>query len=72
MPLADDPAVGTILAKPVAARPPAPPSSVADAADRLGGSAPQIVIADARGAVLEHWTGYQVAWTMARDSFRHR
>ncbi len=26
----------------------------------------QVLIADSRGAVLEAWTGYQVAWTMAR------
>ena len=26
----------------------------------------QVVIDDASGAVLEHWTGFQVAWTMAR------
>jgi hypothetical protein len=26
----------------------------------------QVIIADANGAVLEQWTGFQVAWTMAR------
>ena len=26
----------------------------------------QVLIDDASGAVLEHWTGFQVAWTMAR------
>ncbi|HEX7471511.1 MAG TPA: EAL domain-containing protein [Candidatus Limnocylindrales bacterium] len=49
--LAGDPTVGAILAKPAGARPPAPPASVADAADELEGAAPQVVIADAHGAV---------------------
>jgi hypothetical protein len=26
----------------------------------------QVLVADATGRVLEHWTGFQVAWTMAR------
>ena len=26
----------------------------------------QVLVDDATGAVLEHWTGYKVAWTMAR------
>ncbi len=26
----------------------------------------QVLVADATGSVIEHWTGYKVAWTMAR------
>src|SRR5581483_8185973 len=33
---------------------------------RAGKEIGQVIIADADGRVLEQWTGYQVAWTMAR------
>jgi hypothetical protein len=34
--------------------------------DRAGHEIAQVLIADASGRVLEAWTGFQVAWTMAR------
>ena len=49
--LADDPAVGAILAAKPGSKPPAPPAPVVDAAKRLAGSAPQILLVDARHAV---------------------
>ena len=33
---------------------------------RKGKEIVQVYIADASGRVLEQWTGFQVAWTMAR------
>ena len=33
---------------------------------RKGSEIGQVIISDATGRVLEQWTGFQVAWTMAR------
>ncbi|MDP9482677.1 MAG: diguanylate cyclase, partial [Chloroflexota bacterium] len=49
--LAADPAVVAILAKPGTKQPPAPPPALVDAASRLRGSAPQILLVDAARAV---------------------